>query len=294
MIAPDYGAGTLPTFFERVYVPMRLLGRSPATVADMRSFCALWQRIMGDLPLAGIDLEASARFIRSIAPGRSPFTANKHRCYLLAILREARRAGVAKFRWLRRVPTLPEEQPLPTAWTREQVERILIAAAEQPGDTAGIPLGLFLPSLLLVVLNTSLRIGAALTVRTADVDVGVGSLIVRGRGQKNRRAQFFRLGPRTIQAIQRIYDPAREFLFPWSGHVNTLRRRLRTVCRLAGVPAGGHSGLWHRGRCTAISHAWLLSPEYARQLAGHASITTTQNHYVDPRILPAGDVMTLF
>ena len=274
----------LSRFVDRYYVPIRLLGRAAATVDDMRSFCRTWDGLMGPVPIDEIDLPTAANFLRAALKTRSPATCNKYRSYLLTILREARRQRLTRAKWFRRLPRLPEDLELPTAWTRDQAEALLLAASAEPGEVCGIPSGFWWLAICLIVLNTALRIRAALSIKTADVDLNRAFLVVRAGRQKQRAGQYFPLGPRALDAIGAIYSPARIWLLPWPAHPITLKRHFARICRLAGIPAGGHSGYFHRGRCTAISHAWTISPELARQLAGHASIETTRKYYVDPRV----------
>lgn len=274
----------LGIFFERHYVPVRLLGRAEATVADMRSFVRTWDATMGPVAIEAIDLQTAANFLRAMRKSKSPATCNKYRSYLLTLLREAKRMRLVKAPWLRRLPKMPVAMELPVAWTREQAEALLRAAAQEPGEICGVPAGKWWVCLGLISLNTALRIRAALSIKTADVDMDRGFLIVRGGRQKNRVGQFFPLPARVLDAIWAIWEPARVWLLPWPGCQVTLKRHFARICKLVGVPAGGHSGYFHRGRCTAISHAWAVSPELARQMAGHASIETTRKHYVDPRV----------
>ncbi len=104
-------------------------------------------------------------------------------------------------------------------------------------------------------------------------------------GQKQRAEQFFRISGRALAAVAAIYTADREKLFPWLMEPIAAKRHFVRICKLAAVPVGGHSAVFHRCRCTAITHAWFsIGPDYARQLAGHPSIETTYAHYVDPRI----------
>ncbi len=279
---------TIGEFFERTYVPVVLLGRAQSTIADMRSFVTKWDGVMGPVDIAQIDLPTAANFLRDALRNHFPATCNKYRAYLLALLREAKRHRLTQAKWFKRLRKLPEEKKLPTAWTKDQVEALLRAASQQPGHVCGLPASKFWPTLILLILNTALRIGAAMSIRTADVDLQRGFLVVRASKQKQKAEQFFMLSPRTIEAIQAIWDPDRPMLLPWQANLLTLKRHFAKICKLAGVPAGGHSGYFHRGRCTAVKHAWTISPEYARLLAGHASADTTVAHYVDPRIATPG------
>lgn len=239
---------------------------------------------MGPVALEEIDLPTAANFLHAARQTHSAATCNKYRSYLLAMLRESRRDGLNRGKWFRRLPKLPENLELPTAWTREQVEALLRAAAIEPGAICEIPACRWWPAALLVALNTALRITALLSIRTQDVDLERKYLTCRAGRQKQRAGQFFPLGDRTLSAIRAIYIASRIWLFPWPGCPTTLKRHFGRICRLAGVPAGGHSGYFHRCRCTAITHAWMVSPELARQLAGHGNIETTRKHYVDPRL----------
>lgn len=284
-VLPNAEAYFLSSYFESHYRPIRLLGRAAGTVADMRSFCRTWDGLMGPIHLDEIDLPTAANFLRACRRDHSAATCNKYRSYLLAILREARRQRLTRAKWFRRLPRLPEELELPTAWTREQVEALLTAAAAEPGTICGLPACRWWLAICLVLLNTALRIRAALSIRSTDVDLASGFLVCRAGRQKQKAGQYCPLGTRALDAIRAIHSPTRLFLFPWPAHPITLKRHFARICALAGVPAGGHSGYFHRQRCTAITHAWVISPELARQMAGHGNIETTRKHYVDPRVV---------
>lgn len=275
----------LSSFFEQHYLRVVLAGRSPATVADMRSFVSVWDKSMGPLDLREIDLPTASNYLRSLLKDHSAATANKHRSYLLAMLREARREKLVRGGWFKRLRKLPEEQKLPEAWDRAQVERVLAEAAKQPGEMVGVPLCDWWRAFMLVLVNTGVRRKAGLSILTADVDLERRLLVVRATGQKTRKDQCFAVSERTADAIQAIYVPTRIALFPWFACQATLGRHFKRICQRAGVPCGGHSGVCHRARSTAITHAWAVSPDAARQMAGHPSLKTTQEHYVDPRVL---------
>lgn len=249
---------------------------------------------MGPVELSEIDLHTAANFMRHRLSDRSPATVNKDRSYLLAILREARRRRLLRGKWFRELRRIPTERHLPTSWSRQEVERLLTAAGQWPGSVAGVPMNKFFVALILLIVNTGLRIKAARTIKTADVDLQRGFVIVRSKSQKQKADQFFAISGRTIEALSAIYEPSRVWMFPWVGHPKTLSRHFGRICKLAGIAAGGHSGLFHRGRVTAITHAWMQSPEQARQMAGHHSIETTLTHYVDPRVIAARGISPAF
>jgi hypothetical protein len=62
----------LPAFVRESYVPCRLVGKSPHTVADYRSFCATWARYTGKRLVELEEADACGYFAWLLSTGHSP------------------------------------------------------------------------------------------------------------------------------------------------------------------------------------------------------------------------------
>lgn len=283
---------TVSDLFDRFYLPLRLAARSPATIADMRSFCHTWDHTVGPVPLSQITEEIVCGYLASITKRRSPATANKHRGYLLAMLRLASKKKLAAFDWTGDVRKLPEPRRVPRAYSLREIERLLCAARDLPGTLGDCPASLWMIALLLTLYDTGLRIGAALSILTSDVDLAEKSLLVHAEAQKQNADQWFRLSDQTVSAVAAIWCPHREFLFPWPFARITLHRWFLRLAKSAGVPAGGTSGCFHRLRKSCASYANAAGADATAQL-GHSGPAVT-SAYLDPRIchaVQAADVL---
>jgi integrase len=240
----DPGAVTLVEFFERLYRPLRLLGRSASTThAYRRVIRGLAKFLRRDATVADLRDEILADCLdHMLKSGRAPNTVKLHRALLVCLANlAARKRLVPEFVELPRVPTYHH---LPVAWHPDQFQAILDALSRraflrQPPTVAGIPWRDWWLSLLLTLYDTALRISAALQLRTADIDLDRGVLTVPAEFQKQRREQRFTLDPQTVEVIRATMHTERELLFPcpWSGH-SSLSRVYGRIVKAAGLPAG--------------------------------------------------------
>jgi integrase len=264
------------------YRPTRLLGRSPATRADMASFVVSFAATYAG-PLAGITEAVVARhFARLLSLGRSAATCNKHRAYILALLRFARRKRLASYDWLEEVDRLPILRRIPRAWTVAEIERILAESRREPGNIGGVPAAWWIPALVLTLYDTGLRITAALGIQTADVSLADRCLLARAETQKQRADQWFRLSDQTTAAISPLVLAQRPLLFASHLCLHTFRKHFHRILWRSGVPFGGTSGVFHRLRKSCASYAAAGGVDATQQL-GHSSPNVTRA-YLDPRI----------
>lgn len=273
---------TLSAFFESAYLPRRLMGRSRATIEDMRSFLQRWAAFVGAVPLDRITEDLACRYLADLSSSRAAATANKHRSYLLAILRFARRRHLIAADWLDDLERLPEPRRIPRAYTIAEIERILSAANDLSGDVGSVPRRLWARAFILTLYDTGLRVGACLMLRTADLDLAERSILARAETQKQRADQLFRLSEQTIAALAAIWCPHRERLFPWPFARVTLTRRAKRLCRAAGVRCGGTSNVFHPLRKSTASYFQAAGGNATAQL-GHSGAAVTAA-YLDPRI----------
>lgn len=130
----DPSAMRLADFFKDIYLPQRLMGRSPATVVDytviMRKFGRWLARpaVLADLNDSTVGLYLAWLFQKE---KKKPPTCNHHRQCLLALANFAKRRkllgevfDIDKMREFKRVPV---------CWSLEEFGRILQAAGRTPG-----------------------------------------------------------------------------------------------------------------------------------------------------------------
>lgn len=281
---------TLATFFDTVYRPLRLRGRSPKTStlyhATIQAF-RKWLRREGiaDEPaIEHLDELLLARFLEDRATNRSPYTAEKERSQLMSLARLA---------WERRVPgmahlptcppgTLPDR--VPTAWSVDQLQRLFRAASEARGRVGAIPASVWFPAVIGTAYETGERIGALLA--ASSVDYVRPTLTVQPQARKGgRRGRIYHLSDATCDRIDAVVAHGGDRLFPWPMQPTYLYVRLRAVLKSAGL--AGKRLAFHQVRRSAISHIAAAGGDPV-QFAGHANPSVTKRWYLDPRLCERG------
>ncbi|HRK23607.1 MAG TPA: site-specific tyrosine recombinase XerD [Beijerinckiaceae bacterium] len=189
-------------------------------------------------------------------------------------------------------------RPLPKSLGVDDVDRLLAVAAEGCGD-ASRPLAdriaaARLSALLELVYATGLRVSELVTLPTEAVRSGRDTMMVRGKGRKERLVV---LSPAAIAAVQRYRDlttpkggPRPKFLFPAEGAAGHLSRQvfardLKRCAAAAGLDPERISP--HVLRHAFASHLLQNGADLriVQQLLGHADVATTQiyTHVLDER-----------
>ena len=134
---------TLTKFFDDVYRPLRLRGRSQNTTRLYHATIAAFRRwlvaegIAAEPALEHLDELLLARYLEHRASTRSPYTAEKERSQLMSLARLANER-----RLIERLPTCPPgvlPDKIPTAWSAEELRRLFNAASQARGRVCGIP-----------------------------------------------------------------------------------------------------------------------------------------------------------
>jgi len=236
---------------------------------------ARWHRT--PILLATLRRETIIAFMRAeLAEGLSAVTVNGKRRALLTLLRAARlKVG--------RVPRVPEPIGLPQAWTLQECESIFSACATLSGHVGSLSASDWWLSLTVAIYYTGERIKAMRSIRSADCDLSVGTLIVRARSHKSRADRLLWIPEQAAELIQRIHDPRRELLWPWPSHRNTLFKQFRRIIEAAGVPCprGGHN-LFRRLRRTTGTLVEAAGGDGARMLGNSRAVF--ERYYLDPRM----------
>lgn len=281
---PGTVARSLCRFFQDVYLPKRLAGKSPSTAEgyenSLRRLGEMLERppTLDDLSDDTLeDLIVWGVTTRKVAN----VTANGYARHILALWRFAYRKRLVD-ELPRDVEFLREYKANPECWSQEQLARLLRSCSAEPGRITGIPARLFWSALVLVIYDTGIRIGALLSLRSADLDVETGWLRVPADVQKDKEAQTFRLHQETL-ALLRETDPAgRTLLFPWPWHSlsKSFYPRIDAILKRAGLPHGKRDKFHKIRRTHATFYADVAGEDAAQKQLGHSSIQVTRN-YID-------------
>jgi integrase len=286
----------LSAFFEREYLPHRLAGASPNTIRlhenALYHFYRFLKRPAQLRDFNNNTVTALLAWMATQTDRRkellSPVTCNKVLKQLLALWRYAALKHLVAD--LPDVRNLREPKRVPTAWTVEQMGLILDACREAHGFISGIKARLYWTALVLTLYDTGLRSGAAWAIRRANVDQMARLIYVPAETQKNRQDQLVRISPQTVEAIQKIWLPERELLFPWDLNPLYKWNKFRRILKPTGLPTTRRD-LFQRIRRTTATLCKAGGADATEQL-GHSSDAITRRHYLAPNISrQAADVL---
>jgi integrase len=275
---------TLRNVFLYDYQPNRMpLAKDGSILKHLQAINKLADFRGCDVTIDQLSDELIEGFMRwLVAGGRQAISANSLRAALLAQwnfiyqrkLIDVRPGYIKKLRVPKRVPV---------AWTVEELNCILSAAAGMPGFVVDVRAADWWVALILTVYDTGLRIGAALALRTEWLDLRSGYLWVPAEVQKQNADQTFKLAPDTLAALDRINPARRDVLFASTHDRHELCNWYRVILQRAGLPHG-EKDLFHKLRRTSASYiARYGGTLAATEHLGHSSARVT-GHYLDPRI----------
>ena len=203
-------------------------------------------------------------------------------------------------------PTAPVDSPalprtLPGVLSEEEVERLL-AAACPPDESAEVSNkreadGLRLRAMIEVLYGSGLRVSELVSLPLHAVSTETRTLLVRGKGDKERLVPLGAPARRALDAYVAVRDrhladgaPSR-WLFPSrgaSGHLtrHRLAQMLKALARTAGIEPGRVSP--HALRHAFASHLLANGADLraVQKMLGHADIATTEiyTHVLDERL----------
>lgn len=270
----------LSDFFETVYLPRKLFGRSPQTARLIRYSIDSFEKTLKRKPVIDdlCDDNIRRHMMRVIADGKSVATANKDRAQLCAVWRFA-----FLLRYIDHQPTvqqLPQPERVPRAWEQHEVQSLLDACGRLKGKVGQIPARYWWSSLIETCLDTGERIGAVSSARW-DWLSGRWLLVPAEFRKGGKRDRQYRLNASTVCAItkMRTYTEG-DAIWPWPYTHTYLWTKFKTILKAAGLPTDRRSS-FHRIRRTVASvcHAAGMN---AQDVLDHADRRTTRN-YLDPR-----------
>ncbi len=270
-------------FYETKYKPLRLIGAAQTTISQYRYAIGWFGKFLGKPPMLSDLTEENvcAMMARIIATGGTPTTANSKAAYLKTLARFARRKKYIEHD-LSCVDRLRVQKRVPTAWTVDDMERLIQSCRQCAGWVQGVPAAIWWEMLVLVAFDTGIRRRALLNVGMDWLDLQRGTLCVPGEYMKNATEQFFKLSHQTIEVICKSIPPQRDKLFSWPAMCpKTFYGGLGRILERAGLPNTRRDKL-HRIRRTTASHVAAKYDEgRAIKQLGHLDASCIKR-YIDP------------
>jgi integrase len=275
---------TLPEFFEAVYLRQRLICASADTIEHYWLAVHHWSRAHYGLPVAAVTSASIAEFQRVLAVGRSAATVNSYTRPIMAILRFAADEEQGVLAKVPKVRKIPERKKSPLALTVEEFGKVLSQVATLKGNVKGCVACDWWRAVLLTAWESGLRFRALMDIRVVDLLWDDGGFFGQADVAKDREADWYPLQKETLNAIRKIYDPIREYLFPHPKTLTRIGKRFREILDASGIYAPRGSGMrFHRLRRSKASYTELSGGDAQRAL-GHSSRAITER-YLDPRIV---------
>lgn len=274
---------TLDEFLEKVYVPLRLRGRSPESVRLLRHAIRQFSKWLGrPAVLEDFDDLVVSRFLTVRAETLAPDSVARERSGLIALWNLAQGRGLVRLRPCVAPELVPERTP--RAFSVDELDRLFAACRQSRGFVGPVQADVWFVALAATLFYSGERIAAVLACprenwRAPFLDVPAG---VRKGG---RKPQVHELPPDVSALVDRVaaHDGPVVFWWPFSG--TALRKRWRNITRRAGL-GDGREVQFHALRRSFAS--WLeVGGGQASEALGHESERTTRK-YLDPRITRAG------
>lgn len=280
---------TIVKFFDTVYAPRKLLGKSQRTIYLYRLVFDRFADFLGRQPLLDDLTDATVcEFLRwRQSKGRSEHTVDKERDKVVAIANyAARKRHIPEFL---DIPPLAPAIVSPQCWRIEQLQQLLKAARETPGKIGNTPAGIFWHAIITFAMYSGERTEATLSARwewlTPDGWLRIPASVRKGRKKpanyKLPRVvldEFEKLRPFT-EATGTIFFIQQKGCWqngPFYRHYDKLLKR-------AGLPTGRRWKL----QCIRRTFATLLEANGgdATRALQHSSRKVTEESYIDETLI---------
>ena len=256
----DRNGITLSQAIEGYFVAAHARRLSRHTLRDYDNTFRRFEAFLdSDPPLAEIGVAEVTAFLGSLN-GLSDKTVLNYHTGLAALWTWAVKEGVVEQHVVRKVERPKPEKREISPYSLRDIKAMLEACDRtrdyaRPGKrrcSHARPTALRDRAMVLLLLDTGMRASELCNLRLQDLDVKNRSLLVMGKGEKERRV---RISPRTAQAIWRYLatrDAKREssFLFTSKTEQPLERNNLRTTLERIGERAGVTGVTLHRFRHT--------------------------------------------
>jgi len=274
-------AGVMERFLDHCRIAKRLSANTlRAYEADLTDFLAHKGK---DADVADIDRDGLRHYARALFDAKGlKETTVKRRMAALKVM----------FRWLERDEVIPLSpfhrldlsirlpRRLPRALTADEMRRLLRSAERGLSDGHD---SVLLHFVIVCLFVTGLRVGELTGVGLSEVDPGEGTILVRGKGDRERRV--FLTGQEATEALT-AYMASRTGITTVSDHflvtaaggevtAQHIRRRLASLAKRARVERRVTPHMLRHTAATQLIEAGV-DIRFVQKLLGHASIATTQ------------------
>jgi len=268
----------LRDFFDSIYTPKRLRGKSQNSIRLYRLCIRQFEKTIG-MPPNVSDL-TETNVLRHLARrcNVAPATRNKELAELKAMWRLASQLGMLES-W----PDImdePEPERDPIAWMPSELNRLLDHLTRLQGNVGEIPAWLWWSGIVRVILDSGERVGAVLAMEWHWLQGEYLRVPAEARKGKTRD-RTYQLNPQTLQILDLIrpYNRGRQIL-PYPKHKNYLWSEFRNHVADAGLPTG-RKYQFHCLRKTVGSAVYAAGHD-PQDALDHSDRRTTQR-YLDPR-----------
>jgi len=272
------GPTTLGEYARRGYSLVRDV--KPSTLRQYVIVADLVERWAGrPVRLEELDEASVSEWLRDYSATVAPHTARGKKAMLLALWRAASDDGLAAEPSARRLRRVRVPQLLPTAWTREEVEQLLAAAARLPRrHRCGLSRAAWWDLAIRVAWDSGLRWADLVALRVDGIQPDGTASICQA---KTGKVATFQLSTTTLDALRATLAACpRRLVCPWPASGETFRTQVKRLVAKAGI----RPGTWRwirRGSGTDV--------EEQREGAGHRHLGNTRRvfdaSYGDPTIL---------
>lgn len=224
-----------------------------------------------------------------VRAGLSPVTANFRRKYLVALWNWcAKRRLVDKFPT---VPKFPEPVRIPSAWSEEQLRRLIVSCEKAKGMIGDVLAKDWLLAFHAVAWDAGVRTTELLSLRWDWLDSKRGVLRVPAEVRKGKlKDALYQLMPDTIAALEQIRT-RRKVIFDGVSR-SGFWKRYNTVLRRAGLPTD-KSCKPQKLRRSHASHLKAAGGDATASLM-HSSDEITRIAYLDPSVCDQPHAAKLF
>ena len=275
---------TLTEFFRDYYRPLRLRGRSENTFRLYANTIKQFEKFLGRTSsLDDFNDLIVSRYLDHRAEKRSRYTAEKERTQLLAMWRCAADRRLVEFRPT--IPASPMPTRIPTAWSVDQLRKLLAAAKVSTGNIGCVPARVFWPALIQVLWQSAERIGAIMAVKKSDYVRP--RILVRAEYRKGgKRDKLYTFTEPVCDLLDILAKSGQgEHLFAWTKSKEYMWPVFGELVERAGIP-GGKRAKFHQLRRSAATH-YAAGGGDAVSLLDHSSPRITKA-YLDPRYVDTG------
>ena len=218
--------------------------------------------------------------LRTVRWGKliSPATVRKDQAHLNCLATFAVKRGIATS-WLLVAP-VKVPQKIPSAYTIEDITKIVQRARFRRGTVQWVPAKWFWPTLVKTCFFTGERISSVLALTWADVDLDKAAILFPGARRKGQTRDIIRPIPSDLVIDLRSHaGSALERVFPWDRNPTSIYNSLHLLAEQAGVIPRGFHGF----RKSAASYVAAGGGNVSTFLA-HENPRLAARYYIDPRI----------